>query len=305
MANDIGVHLGRMIGTAALLLCAAVGCGGSTASAPPASTATSSATAEDDFSAGLSEHHRHHHHGGVTLLITLSLDTLGVSAEQRAAIDKIKADLHGKMGPADAAEHALLALLADGIAAGGIDHQKADAALARVAAATEAAHDATIDALNQLHAALTPPQRVALVDKVEAHWEVWQRANADEEKDATGQPRRGGHLASLAREIGLTQDQLDKIHTNLAGGDKTASRLDPRAMTSHVHAFGDAFRSDTFDAKNIATSRSADGHLAGSGAARMVRFYEGVDPVLAADQRAKLAAILREHANDDPSAKGG
>jgi len=173
------------IAGALLVTVGAVGCGSSAASNPPASSPAAASTPDDEAaSAGLSEHHRHHHHGGVTLLIALSLDTVGGEPQVRAAIEKIKADLHAKMEPARAAEQALHAVLADGIAAGAIDQAKVDAALAQVAATAGAVHDATTDALNRLHAALTPAQRGALVDKVEAHWEVWQKANAFEQKDA-------------------------------------------------------------------------------------------------------------------------
>ena len=289
---------------ALLLAAGAVGCGSSAATNHPASNATPVATPEDEeVSAGLSEHHRHHHHGGVTLLIALSIDTLGISPEQHAVVEKIKADLHAKMEPARAAEQSLHSLLADGIAAGAIDHAKVDAALAQVTAAAGAVYDATTDALNQLHAALTPLQRATLGDKVKAHWEVWQRANAEEQKDVTGQPRKDGHLARLAGEIGLTQDQLDKIHASLGGA--TAPRLDAQEIAAHVGAFADAFRADAFDAKMLRTGSGADAHLAGFGAARMVRFYEAVDPVLTADQRSTLAGILREHASYNPSAARG
>jgi hypothetical protein len=50
--------------------------------------------------------------------------------------------------------------------------------------------------LNQLHAVLTPEQRAALVDKVEAHWTIWQNANSE----PVG-PSRPGYLESLASEL--------------------------------------------------------------------------------------------------------
>jgi Spy/CpxP family protein refolding chaperone len=298
MRNRMGV-------AAALLVAAgAVGCGGSAATSAPPASATPAVTPEDEqASAGLSEHHRHHHHGGVTLLIALSLDTLGGEPQEHAAIEKIKADLHSKMEPARAAEQAVHVALADGIAAGAIDHTKVDAALAQLMAAAGAVHDATTDALNQLHAALTPAERAALVDKVEAHWEVWQKANAEEQKDATGQPRKEGHLDRLAHEIGLTQDQLDKIHASLASAP--VPPFDVQKVAAHIRAFGDAFRADTFDAKTLTTGGGANAHLAQFGAGKMVRFYEAVDPVLTADQRTKLVGILREHASYNENAAGG
>src|ERR1019366_1403035 len=154
----------------------------------------------DDAAAGLMEHHRQHHHGGVTLFIAMSLDTLGVSPEQHAAVEKIRTDLHARMEPAHTAEQNLAATLADGLAAGSIDAAKVDAAVAQVTAAAAAVHDASADALNELHTVLTPPQRAALVDKVEAHWAIWQKANAEETDPAKSE---GGHLATLATELGL------------------------------------------------------------------------------------------------------
>jgi Spy/CpxP family protein refolding chaperone len=279
-----------------LVLCSAsVACGGATAGGQSAANASGASAVEpDEVSAGLMEHHQHHHHGGVTLLIALSLDTLGVSAEQRAAVERLAAELHDQMEPARRAEQDLHTLLADGIAAGAIDHAKVDAAVARVQAAAGSIHDASVDALDRLHAALTPPQRAALADKVEAQWDVWQRANAEEPNGTPDQPRKSGHLERLVRELGLTQDQIVMIHAKLAGTPPPP--FDPQVVANHIRAFGEAFRADAFDARTI-PGGSADVALTSFGAARVARFYEAVDPVLTGEQRTKLAEILREHAS--------
>src|SRR5579863_693957 len=99
----------RAMGIRAVVLLgmgAAAGCGASSASARPAGTAASAV--DDEESASLMEHHRYHHHGGVTLFIAMSLDTLGVSPEQRDAVEKIRSVLHARMDPARAAEQNLL-----------------------------------------------------------------------------------------------------------------------------------------------------------------------------------------------------
>ncbi len=80
------------------------------------------------------------------------------------------------MAPAREAEKSLLLTLADGIAAGTMDKVKVDAAIATLTTAADAAHEASVDTLNQLHAILSPAERAALVDKVQAHWEVWRQA---------------------------------------------------------------------------------------------------------------------------------
>jgi len=241
----------------------------------------------------LTEHHRHHHHGGVTLLIALSLDTLGVSPEQRAAVEKIRSVLHARMEPARAAEQRLVATLADGLAAANLDAASVDAAVGQVAAAAAKVHDASADALNELHAVLTPPERAALVEKVEAHWAVWQKANAEETD-----PRNPDHgqLAMLATDLDLTRDQVDKIRAALGEGMKAVPRLDPQEIATHLRAFGDASRGDKFDARVLATANGANAHLAGWGAARLAHFIEAVSPVLTPDQRARFVERLREHA---------
>jgi Spy/CpxP family protein refolding chaperone len=284
----------------ALIVTGAAGvgaCGGASSATAPALAPTSTHAAD------VTEHHRHHHHGGVTMFIAMSLDTLGVSPEQRAAVDKIEADLYARMEPARAAEQGVLETLADGIAAGTIDSAKVSAELAELATASGGIHDASADALNQLHAALTPEQRSTLVDKVEAHWALWQHANGDE-APAGGLPR-GTHLEALTAELALTPDQVEKIKANVSAATSGSPvKPDPQKIEAHLQAFGAAFKSDTFDARSLATGAAANAHLASWGATRMAIFFESVNPVLTPDQRAKLAEKVHEHADHQESPAG-
>jgi Spy/CpxP family protein refolding chaperone len=291
---------------AALLLCAvslnATAC--ASHSTPPANAAsadTSAAPSDDDpVMSGLLEHHRYHHHGGVTLFIAMSLDTLGVSAEQRAAVEKIRLDLHARMQPALQADQNLVTALAAGLDAASFDSAKLDAAVAQVGSAAATTHDASADALNELHHTLTPAERGALVDKVESHWAVWQSANA-EENGATG--AENGHVAMLVADLGLTQEQADRIRASMGEGLKGVPRVDPQEVAVQLRAFGDAFRSDQFDAKSLTGQDNVNAHIAAWGAAHLAHFIEAVSPVLSAEQRAALAKRLREHAAHNPSAQ--
>jgi Spy/CpxP family protein refolding chaperone len=154
-------------------------------------------------------------------------------------------------------------------------------------------HDATVDALNQLHAALTPPQRAALVDKVMAHWTVFRQANVEDEQP--GKDHGAGHLAALAVELGLSADQVEKIRASFGATMHAGGTWDTAEIEAHLQRLG-AFRGDTFDAGTLSGGAAADAHLAARGATRMARFYEAVDPVLTPEQRAKLVLSLREHA---------
>jgi uncharacterized membrane protein len=240
------------------------------------------------------EHHRYHHHGGLTLLVALSLDTLGVSSDHRDSVDRIRDKLQVAMEPARAAEQHLVTVLADGLAAGTLDTVGVDAAVARVEDAAAKVHDVCIEPLNELHAVLTPAERSALVDKVEAHWAVWRKSNDDGNDPANPEPAR---LATLTARFGLAKEQADKIRARLSEGH--APPFDPQDATAYLRVFGNAFRSEKFDARTLTTANIADTELAGWGAARMARFVEAASPMLTPDQRSHFAVSLRVHADND------
>ncbi len=295
---------------AALGLSSVLGCASST---PPAASASASGTdvvstpagtqaGEDEEGQKLVEHHRHHH-GGVAMFLHMSLDSLGVSDDQRAAVTKIQEDLSAKLEPVHAAQQKVLAVLADGVAAGAVDSAKVDAAIADIDATGAAAHAATADALNQLHTVLTPPQRIALVQKLQAHWQVWQTANAEEGEHAEqGEHEKGERFSSLVKDPPLTADQIDRIRATLRGGGAkpdAAKKLDPSAIEGHMKSFESAFEAEKFDAKTLGGGEEMNLHLPSHGARRMARFYEAAAPVLTPDQRTKVAARLREHAEQE------
>jgi Spy/CpxP family protein refolding chaperone len=270
----------------------------SVAVSPPAPTGPAQpVTADDSVNESLRDYHRHHH-GGLTTFISMAIDTLGLDEAKKASVGKIQSDLRAKTAPARDAENDLLAAIADGVAAGKLDTAKINAAVEKHAALATGIHEATADALTQLHDALTPAERAALVDKVKAHWEVWHKVNVDEK--AGNKDEKGGHLASLTKLLGLTPDQVDKISAALATDAPVTPKTDPKAEDGHVQAFAAAFLADKFDPKSLASSATASaGHVARHGGGRLVRFYAAVTPVLTPQQRTTLAAQIRERANDD------
>jgi Spy/CpxP family protein refolding chaperone len=284
-----------------------VGCGDSqaqpqtpTAGGEQGQLASNTATEEDsEDSQDLKAHHRHHH-GGFAHFVFLAVDTIGITPEQKAQVDKIKADLHAKTQPVRDAQKVVLTTLADGVAAGSIDMAKVDAAIAGVTTAAGQVHGATIDVYNQLHAVLRPEQRAALVDKVEAHFLVWKESNGDE-KAAAKEHEEGGHIAHLAKEIGLSNDQVEKLKasfgSSIAAHAQAHGSFNGAEAEAHMKAFGAAFTADTFDANSLTTSNAAHTSMATWGVSRMARFYEALTPVLTPEQRTKVADKLRDHAN--------
>jgi Spy/CpxP family protein refolding chaperone len=242
------------------------------------------------------DEHRGQHHGGVLALITMSIKDLDLTAEQRTAVDKIRADLVSKMEPARAAGKDLALLLADGVSAGAIDRSKADAAINKLVTQVQGLQEPSLTALNQLHAALSAPQRAALVEAVQSHWEKWKDAHGRDEQD--DHQHRSGHLLALVKQLGLTKDEAEKIkanfHDRMKGSPQDQAH---KEVQDHIQAFVTSFKSDTFNAKTLAGGKAANGHMARWGATRMARFLEAAAPVLTPDQRTKLAQMIRDRAS--------
>jgi Spy/CpxP family protein refolding chaperone len=227
----------------------------------------------------------------------MSLRDLDITPEQRTTIEKIRADLLQKMDPARAAEKDFDNVLADGVAAGNVNRAKADAAMGKLVTQVQGLHDASLAALDALHAALTPPQRAALVDAVQAHWEKWKEAQGRDEA-ADEHHHQSGYLLALVRDLGLTKDQAEKIKAKFREQMKGSPQDDKhKEVQDHLQAFATAFKGDTFSAKSLTKAKAANGHVAKWGATRRERFLEAAAPVLTPDQRTKLAAQIRERAS--------
>jgi hypothetical protein len=256
-----------------------------TAAAPMSAMADAQPDAASDE---LRDHHRHHHHGGVTMFIAMSIDTLGVPPEKQEQLEALQHKLHEQMKPAREAERKVIAAIADGVAAGQVRSEELHAAVEDVAMSSGKAHAASADALNQLHALLSPPERIALANKVRAHWEVWRKVNAEENHET--------QLQKLTENLKLTPDQVSRIQASLSA--HAMQKPDPAAAEAHVENFANAFAADNFDARTLSSGDAANTHVARTGAGRMIHFYAAVTPVLTPDQRTQLAGKLRERLND-------
>jgi Spy/CpxP family protein refolding chaperone len=240
--------------------------------------------------------HRHHAHGGIGALIAMSLKDLDLTADQRTAVEKIKTDLSAKLEPAKTASKDVAGLLADGVAAGKVDRVKTDAAIGKMTAQVQLQQDASLDALNQLHAALTPAQRTSLSDALVAHFAKWREAQGHDEQDDG--KNRSGHLLGLVKDLGISRDQAQQIKASFKTLLKASPQeAEPPKVEAHLKGLADGFKKDTFDARTLKTTPSAGASMAKWGSTRMARFLEAAAPILTADQRTKLAEMIRARAS--------
>jgi Spy/CpxP family protein refolding chaperone len=290
---------------AVILLSAALGCGGSQSSsttpsnqvaqAQPTDQTADSGAAVDESTSDLASHHRHHHHGGFAMFIAMSLDGLNATPEQQDQLNKIATDMHAAMQPAHDAEKQILLALADGVAAGSVDQGKLAPMVQQLGTAAGAIHDAVAGSLDQLHGVLQAPQRQALVDKVEAHLQVWHHTNVDDE---SGNKDSGdGHVDGLIKQLSLSQQQGDQIRTAYLSAVGSAPKFDKTEADAHFKAFSEAFLADQFSAKSLTTGGALNAHMATWGISRTIALYASAAPVLTPDQRTKAADELRRHAN--------
>jgi Spy/CpxP family protein refolding chaperone len=288
-----------------ILLTAALGCGGAQTSSTTSSNNVAQAQAkdqtvdtgatEDESTNDLADHHRHHHHGGFAMFIAMSLEGLNTTPEQADQIQKIEADMHAKMQPAHDVEKQILLALADGVAAGNVDRGKLDPMTQQLATAAGGIHDGVVDSLNQLHNILTPPQRQALVDKVEAHLQVWHHTNVDDE--AGNKDKNDGQIDAMTKWLALTPQQVDQITTAYMSAVGSSPKFDRAEADNHFKAFAEAFTADQFDARSLTTGANLNAHMAAWGISRTINLYSAAAPVLTPDQRTKAAEGLRRHAN--------
>jgi Spy/CpxP family protein refolding chaperone len=251
--------------------------------APP-SSATSAAADQEQAISEVRTYYRRHH-ASIGTFLRLSIDTLGVSPDKKAKLEKIQQDLRDAGAPARDARKEVLSTLADGIAANAIDYGRVDDAVAKLKEAAAPRHDAAVNALDALHATLAPEERMALADKVEAHAAVWEEVNAED----LAKPKTG-RLERLAGELSLTPDQVSKISAALSAN--APPKADPSAVKAYMNAFVEEFPKPNFDAKAFMDETAADRAMA-AGEPRVVWFYETITPYLTPDQRQKLAADMR------------
>jgi Spy/CpxP family protein refolding chaperone len=244
----------------------------------------------DQVIADLQEHHRHHQHGGITQFVELSLDTIGADESRREQVERLQDALHDCMDPVEAEEEKVLRLIADGVAAGVVDAAKVKAGIEQVDTAASAIHPCVAPTLNELHKTLAPNERAELGEKVRAHWTVWRQANHDEDP-AHHTP--GSRLADLATELTLAPEQVEQMSAALKAAFSGRS-FDADRVQKQVQSFATAFAGSTFDATSVTTNSTA--YLTSHGMTRMALFYQTIAPFLKPEQRATLAAHLREHA---------
>jgi len=133
-------------------------------------------------------------------LFFAGLRSVDLKPEQKAAVDSIEADVD-KLGDQHKDSGAkLLNDIADGVAAGKVDHKKTDADVRDITKAVEASVPGIQDAVTRLYKTLDATQRKTLVAAMREHAE-----DMHEHGMMMGEHGMGGHEHGMVRRLYITR----------------------------------------------------------------------------------------------------
>ncbi|WP_394825994.1 hypothetical protein [Pendulispora albinea] len=246
-------------------------------------------------------------HGPVRVLAD-ALGSVSLRPSQRTEIQKLFAEADARHTAAKAQSKTgradLLNALAAQVEQGRVDRAALAPKEQALDAAWKTSRDADRAALEKLHALLDPAQRTALIDAIQltkhddASAGDGGRGDRGESKRHGGWGRgrgRGKHhrghdrFAKLGEDLKLTDDQKAKLFEALRA-ERGKDRPNHPPHTK-LEAIFTAFKSDHFKMDEVAPQTELHEPLA-----RTLRLTEITVPLLTPEQRATLAAKIRERA---------
>lgn len=288
-------------------------CSGATSTSDPPATASNTTTGP----LSVSVH-------GPAKRVADALAQVPLRADQRTAIEQLAKDTETRMEPARKARGDLMLAIADQVQKGAIDRTALQPKIDAVAAAHQTAQPGNRAAFEKLHDLLTPEQRLAFVNAMQAEHHEHQGQGQGQ-----GQGMMRGRMQKWAADLGLSQDQQDQIKTKMqarwqahfagtvTGADPTNAAQDGHMMAEghkmheQYKAMLEAFKTDNFKMDQVAPAQDHR-EMANGFAGHMLGMLETALPVLTPEQRTIAANKVREHAtkfeeeeqiNEAPQAK--
>jgi Spy/CpxP family protein refolding chaperone len=226
-------------------------------------------------------------HGPLKVMADALAD-VPLTATQRPVVEKLAADTATRHTASRAAHRDLMIAIAAQVQAGTIDRTALQPKIDALVTALQAAQPADRSSFEQLHALLTPDQRTAFVNAMEAH--VADRVSTAHDKHP---------LQQWAVDLQLTDDQKAQIRAAMKehwqeaahdgnGAPGAEHRQQAKAMLT-------AFAQDRFVMDEVSPAKDVAGR-AQRMTARMLGIAEAALPVLTPQQRALAAQKLRDKA---------
>ncbi len=228
---------------------------------------------------------------GRVRMVADALSAVPLRADQRSEIEKLGADAQARQANGAEAWKNVALTLADQVEKGAIDKSAIQTKIDAAVAAHQSTATDNQAALARLHDILTPEQRGAFVDAIQAKAKEMHHDHAG---------KHGGFamMKQLRDDLKLTDDQVSQIKDVVMDARKDR---DMKAMGKELHADMEArkdalesFRTDKFDAAALA--RPVDANKAAKGIEHITGIAEKVLPILTPEQRKIAADKIRERA---------
>ncbi len=286
------------------LACKDGGCGGGGAAAPAdasesattSPSASAAVGASSSAGAGRPRWSSVRASGPVGALFR-AVNSIELTEEQKTKLDEIAADMReAERAARDTAEagapraemrEAHAALIA-GVKAGKIEAAKMEPHYAALEKTAKAREDREADALDRLHATLTPAQRSAVVGSVRSsEGIIAARMKLHERPDAGARSFARVRIERYTRDLGLDAAQQKKVEAILPQEDRAASTREE--AKKHTEALLAAFDQESFDAKKLDLGQAK---LARAPIEEQVKLFGQLLPILKPEQRERLAQSL-------------
>jgi Spy/CpxP family protein refolding chaperone len=282
----------QRLGRTALLTAIGLSAGcSSPPQAPPSSNSTQQASAVSS-APSLGGHL-------VAQLLRASLDQIQLRADQKASLEALRDDVRAKSEPVKQAGQQLARTLVESVARASADRTGIDAQIDKLAAAVQANEPVLQDAANKLHATLDRTQRKQLVEIMREKGQQWREHARTDRQEGRGVLRE--RMQRLAQDLQLSSEQQgvirDRMRAQMNPEAMRAARSRLDQMQTHMKAIGDAFQSDSFDARALGVGANAP-EITRLFADRIARFVLTLQPLLTPEQRVHLAQIIRDRAHD-------
>lgn len=268
-----------------LLLLVAPGCNSCGANQATATDAAPSATPSGASSTTLTPPRRHSRSSNPASAFVDAATTLDIDAATRAKIEHLDDGLDVDDTKAAVIFKAYRIELAKGVRANKIEPPKLETYYADIAAHAKAREEKAAVVFNNLHAALTPDQRVKVATKMKADQALREARAARGRKQPSAQRRI---LMGMVRNLELEAKQLREVDALIPPESPDAGASDPKR--AHFREVADAFGTATFDAKQ----HLFDEKEARSALEDQTKLVTQLLPILTEKQRDKLASVLDE-----------
>jgi Spy/CpxP family protein refolding chaperone len=216
-------------------------------------------------------------------LVHAAMNLGSLTSTQRSQIEALinqETAAHANLNTAHAQ---LLTALADAVSAGNVDAAALAPKEQMVVSAVIADDPADRAALEKLHAILTPAQRAELVNDAES------RMQAHDQKMGAGH-------GFMTKELNLTAAQQNQIDANLRTMKESTDDATRTQERARHQAVLEAFKSNTFVMSQVAPAKNPQ--TVQKWVDHIVVMAQAETPVLTPEQRATVAAKLREWASN-------